>query len=315
MASKYDGVRQKVSRLIEQDKEAEREKQLETSKYADVRAAVKAARTNGSVIEQPKQESALEWQRKRAEGYSKKQAETVGIPTVQQPKQESAVKTSPSRGETRRNNAGGNLYTAVPAKTAPSGETRRETASDLYTAVPAKRVGYADSSKLGGTLKETSTNKETPVQNTVPETQNSNFFDNLLTRAKYIGESGKVGFESGVDALKNTGKTFASSISEFLETLFPGREVGDSGIKLPTFRTNRHATLTTYADSAKNGLEQGGTSAVDAAAKAHKDELIRHLNEYANTNTRQKKMEELQAKYSESGWLIMKFNCSIFSNS
>lgn len=184
--------------------------------------------------------------------------------------------------------------TVTPARL---GETRRETHSGLYTAVPAKHESYADASQLGGTLKEAPT-KITP-EVSGENAGGSNFFDNLLTRAKYIGESGKIGFESGVDALKNTGKTFASSISEFLETLFPGKEVGDSGVKLPTFRTNRHATLTTYADSMKNGLEQGGKSAVDAAATAHNDELIRNLNQYADTNTRQKKMEELQTKYSD----------------
>lgn len=283
MASKYDGVRQKVSRLIEQDKEAEREKQLESSKYADVRAAVKAARTNNTEVDLGKYRQ----------------------------DQEAAAKTASPVGETRRNNSGGNLYTAVPAAKSPSpvepnqkitvspsrGETRRETASGLYTATPAKRIVYADASQLGGTLKETPAKTvQTPA---AEPTQKNSFLDNLVTRAKYIGESGKVGFESGVDALKNTGKTFASSISEFLETLFPGKEAGDSGIKLPTLRTNRHATMTAYADSMKNGLEYGGTSAVDAATKAHNDELSRGLNEYTNINTRQKKMEELQSRYSD----------------
>ena len=172
MASKYDGVRQKVSRLIEQDKEAEREKQLESSKYADVRAAVKAARTNNTEVD--------------LEKYRQDQ--------------EAAAKTASPVGETRRNNSGGNLYTAVPAAKSPSpvepnqkitvspsrGETRRETASGLYTATPAKRIVYADASQLGGTLKETPAKTvQTPA---AEPTQKNSFLDNLVTRAKYIGE-------------------------------------------------------------------------------------------------------------------------------
>ena len=124
------------------------------------------------------------------------------------------------------------------------------------------------------------------------------FTDRLVNDAKYIGEMGKLGLESGVDALKTTGKTFASSIMEFLERLFPGKEVGDSGIKLPSFRKSTAPVMRSYNESKDAGLQDVSTP-VKAAASSFNDELARNLDEYANTNTRQAKLEALQEEYSD----------------
>lgn len=135
-------------------------------------------------------------------------------------------------------------------------------------------------------------------ENTLSSNENNGFFDRFVTDAKYIGEMGKVGLESGIDALKTTTKTFASSISDFLERLFPGKEVGNSGIKIPTIRQSTSPVMKSYAESQETGLQDVSTP-IKSASSAFTAELTKNLDEYANTNTRQKKLEELQEKYSD----------------
>lgn len=135
-------------------------------------------------------------------------------------------------------------------------------------------------------------------ENAPSSNENNGFFDRFVTDAKYIGEMGKVGLESGIDALKTTTKTFASSISDFLERLFPGKEVGNSGIKIPTIRQSTSPVMKSYAESQETGLQDVSTP-IKSASSAFTAELTKNLDEYANTNTRQKKLEELQEKYSD----------------
>ena len=135
-------------------------------------------------------------------------------------------------------------------------------------------------------------------ENAPSSNENNGFFDRFVTDAKYIGEMGKVGLESGIDALKTTTKTFASSISDFLERLFPGKEVGNSGVKIPAIRQSTSPVMRSYAESQETGLQDVSTP-IKSASSAFTAELTKNLDEYANTNTRQKKLEELQEKYSD----------------
>lgn len=320
MSSKYQSAINKVNAIIENDKKQQAEQErMKNSRFASAyrklglleddttdNTPVDESRRVNQIASNPKAEIDRQESNKRVVELSSKTP--LSAPNLSAFVRSSSPQTVETKTTNPKNVLGSQFDLSSPLNQLKTHAVSTGNSEDINTnEIP--QLSNADRLKLQ--MDKSSDN--TPAasnadrlkllmdkssENAPSSNENNGFFDRFVTDAKYIGEMGKVGLESGIDALKTTTKTFASSISDFLERLFPGKEVGNSGIKIPTIRQSTSPVMKSYAESQETGLQDVSTP-IKSASSAFTAELTKNLDEYANTNTRQKKLEELQEKYSD----------------